>query len=99
VDNRRLLIAVLVSMAIWLGWTLLFPEKPKFGDVTFSPPTAEQPQADENTRLRRGIRTLELEQQRALYALHQASILLATAGASMEREFPRVLSLRWPRDV
>ncbi|HEY8020982.1 MAG TPA: membrane protein insertase YidC [Thermoanaerobaculia bacterium] len=27
-DNRRLLIAVLVSMAIWLAWTVLFPEKP-----------------------------------------------------------------------
>lgn len=28
-DNRRLLVAVLVSMAIWLIWTILFPEKPR----------------------------------------------------------------------
>jgi YidC/Oxa1 family membrane protein insertase len=45
VDNRRLLIAVLVSMAIWLGWTLLFPEKPKTPPQ--GQPAATEPAAPE----------------------------------------------------
>ncbi len=43
-DNRRLLIAVLVSMAIWLVWTVLFPEKPKHPPVPQSGPAAAAPE-------------------------------------------------------
>jgi YidC/Oxa1 family membrane protein insertase len=45
VDNRRLLVAVLVSMAIWLAWTLLFPEKPKVPPPPQGGPAATEPAA------------------------------------------------------
>jgi len=47
VDNRRLLVAVLVSMAIWLVWTLLFPEKPRVPPAGKPAATAAAPEGTE----------------------------------------------------
>jgi len=47
VDNRRLLVAVLVSMAIWLVWTLLFPEKPSVPPAGKPAATAAVPEGTE----------------------------------------------------
>jgi YidC/Oxa1 family membrane protein insertase len=90
VDNRRLLLAVLVSMAIWLVWMVLFPEKPRVpppgaGQTATSAPAAAPAPAEGTEPTRPGAPAATAGEPAAAAPQSQAAPALPIAAEREER--------------